>query len=118
MGAVRRARSGVMTEDESASFSRQTGALRTIARCAVEDQPGRQAEREFQVMWGDKSKVAVTYVEVSIVTRDPRTGTKVKLLKDVPGFEEKSKVYLPGELWLSYADGKMEASLLEGKPRS
>ena len=56
--------------------------------------------------------------EVSVVTRDPVQGTKAKLLKDVPGFDDASKVYLPGEFWVSYADGEMEEPLLNGKPRS
>jgi predicted ATPase len=56
--------------------------------------------------------------EISVVTRDPVSGTKVSLLKDVPGFADASKVYLPGEFWVSYADGKMEEPLLTGRPRT
>ena len=56
--------------------------------------------------------------EISVVTRDPVSGTKVSLLKDVPGFADASKVYLPGEFWVSYANGKMEEPLLTGRPRT
>jgi len=44
-----------------------------------------------------------------IVTRDPAKGTQVTLLKDVPGFEEASKVYQPGEFWVSYCDGNQSS---------
>ena len=53
--------------------------------------------------------------EISVVTRNPETGTKVTPLKDTPNFAERSKVYAPGELWLSYADGMEEAPLLGGE---
>ena len=56
--------------------------------------------------------------EVSVVTRTADKGTQAILLKDVPRFADASKVYQPGELWLSYADGKYEAPLLTGTPRT
>lgn len=50
--------------------------------------------------------------EVTVVTRDREKGTQLQLLRDTPNFEERSKVYALGELWLSYANGLDEAPLL------
>jgi predicted ATPase len=55
--------------------------------------------------------------EVTVVTRDPLTGTKLRALKQTPHFEERSKVYALGELWLSYADGTTEAPLFDTEGR-
>jgi predicted ATPase len=80
----------------------------------------REISKTSQVVIATHSPLVVNELtgdEVSVVTRDPATGTTARLLKDVPDFEDKSKIYQPGELWLSYADGKMETPLLEGKPR-
>lgn len=52
--------------------------------------------------------------EVSVVTRTKETGTQVRLLNQTPNFEERSRVYALGELWLSYANGIDEAPLLKG----
>ncbi len=81
----------------------------------------REISKNSQVIIATHSPLVVNELkgdEVSIVTRDPKTGTAAKLLKDVPGFEEASKVYQPGEFWVSYCDGRMEAPLLNGSPRS
>jgi energy-coupling factor transporter ATP-binding protein EcfA2 len=52
--------------------------------------------------------------EVSVVTRPSlEEGTKVTPIKDTPNFEKRSSVYALGELWLAYADGKVEAPLFE-----
>lgn len=54
--------------------------------------------------------------EVSVVTRPSvEIGTQVTRLMDTTNFAERSKVYALGELWLSYADGKLEAPLFEKK---
>jgi hypothetical protein len=50
--------------------------------------------------------------EVTVVTRDLHRGTEVRRLSQTPNFEERSKVYAPGELWLSYANGTDEKDLL------
>lgn len=50
--------------------------------------------------------------EVTVVTRPEGKGTQVRRLVDTPNFEERSKVYALGELWVSYADGKDERALL------
>jgi predicted ATPase len=54
--------------------------------------------------------------EVTVVTRDEK-GTHARLIKDTPEFEERSKVYALGELWVSYANGVDEAPLLQGGAR-
>jgi predicted ATPase len=54
--------------------------------------------------------------EVTVVTRD-ETGTHASLIRDTPEFEERSKVYALGELWVSYANGVDEAPLLKGGAR-
>ena len=46
--------------------------------------------------------------------RDPTNGSKVAPPLKTPNFAERSKVYAPGELWLSYADGMDESALLNG----
>jgi predicted ATPase len=83
-----------------------------------------RALREFansgtQILIATHSPLVVnelTADEVSVVTRDPETGTKITLIKDTPNFEERSKVYALGELWVSYANGDDEAPLLKGSP--
>lgn len=50
--------------------------------------------------------------EVTVVTRPEGKGTQVRRLCDTPNFDERSKVYALGELWVSYADGKDEHALL------
>jgi predicted ATPase len=55
--------------------------------------------------------------EVTVVTRSVEKGTRATLLEDTADFEERSRVYALGELWLSYANGDDEAPLLQGGPR-
>jgi ABC-type uncharacterized transport system ATPase subunit len=81
----------------------------------------REISKTSQVIVATHSPLVVNELqghEVSVVTRDPDKGTQVKLLKDVPGFEEASKVYQPGEFWVSYCDGNQEEPLLTGRPRT
>ncbi len=52
--------------------------------------------------------------EISVVTRPSlETGSLVTPLRSTPHFERRSKVYSPGELWLAYCDGDLEAPLLD-----
>lgn len=50
--------------------------------------------------------------EVTIVTRTAEEGTRFTALAKTPDFEARSRVYAPGELWLSYADGVVEGELV------
>ena len=80
----------------------------------------RAISRKTQVILATHSPLVVNELapdEVTVVTRNREHGTRATVLKDVPRFEERSKVYALGELWLSYADGKEEGPLLEGGPR-
>lgn len=51
--------------------------------------------------------------EVSVVWRDAACTTRAMPIAKTPNFEERSKVYALGELWLSYADGRDERTLRE-----
>jgi predicted ATPase len=81
----------------------------------------REISKTSQVIIATHSPLVVNELkgnEVSVVTRDPEEGTEVRLLKDVPGFDDASKIYQPGEFWVSYCDGNREEPLLAGRPRS
>jgi len=76
--------------------------------------------KPVQVLMATHSPLVVNELrpeEVTVVTRDPRTGTKLTPIKETPHFDERSKIYALGELWLSYADGKSEAPLLIAEGR-
>lgn len=80
----------------------------------------RELSKTTQVILATHSPLVVNELEndeVSIVTRDPETGTQVVPIASTPNFEARSKVYKLGELWLAYSDGESEAPLLEGGPR-
>jgi predicted ATPase len=80
----------------------------------------REISKTSQVIIATHSPLVVNELkgdEISVVTRDPEKGTEVVLLKDVPGFEDASKVYQPGEFWVSYCDGNQEKPLIKGEPR-
>jgi energy-coupling factor transporter ATP-binding protein EcfA2 len=81
----------------------------------------RELSKSSQVVIATHSPLVVNELsgdEVTVVTRKPDVGTMGTLLKNVPRYEESSKVYQPGELWLSYADGNLEEPLLTGSPRT
>ena len=80
----------------------------------------RKMSETAQVVIATHSPLVVNELagnEVSVVTRSGNEGTRVTLLEAVPGFADAAKVYLPGEFWVSYADGRGEQPLLEGTPR-
>lgn len=75
----------------------------------------REIAKTRQVVLATHSPLVVNELapdEVSVVTRDPITGTRVTRLKDTPNFEQRASVYALGELWLAYANGTDEAPLL------
>ncbi len=75
----------------------------------------REISKTTQVLIATHSPLVVNELsgdEVSVVTRDPDRGTQVRRLSSTPNFEERSKVYATGELWLSYANGSDEGPLL------
>ena len=80
----------------------------------------REMSKTNQVVIATHSPLVVNELEgheVSVVTRSADKGTQAVLLKDVPGFADASKVYRPGEFWVSYCDGQQEEPLLTGTPR-
>jgi ABC-type cobalamin/Fe3+-siderophores transport system ATPase subunit len=50
--------------------------------------------------------------EVTILTRTTEQGTIATPLSRTKNFEQRSKVYALGELWLNYADGEFESDLV------
>lgn len=50
--------------------------------------------------------------EVTILTRTLKHGTIATPLSHTKNFEQRSKVYALGELWLNYADGEFESDLV------
>ena len=80
----------------------------------------REISKTSQVIIATHSPLVVNELEgdeVTVVTREVEKGTQATLLKNVPHYEDSRKVYENGELWLSYADGKLEQPLLTGRPR-
>jgi predicted ATPase len=80
----------------------------------------REISKSSQVIIATHSPLVINELqphEVSVLTRDAE-GTHAVLMKDTPDFEERSKVYALGELWLSYANGYDESPLLKGGSRA
>lgn len=50
--------------------------------------------------------------EVTLITRTPERGTIATPLSSTKNFEQRSKIYALGELWLNYADGDLESDLV------
>lgn len=80
----------------------------------------RELSKTTQIILATHSPLVINELEpheVSVITRSREKGTQATLIKDTANFEERSKVYALGELWLSYANGIDEAPLLSGGPR-
>lgn len=80
----------------------------------------REVSKSTQVVIATHSPLLVNELkgdEVTVVTRSAEQGVTARLLKDTPNFEERSKVYAPGELWVSYANGMDEGPLVQGGSR-
>jgi ABC-type branched-subunit amino acid transport system ATPase component len=76
----------------------------------------REISKTTQVLLATHSPLVINELqpeEVTVLTRKPEEGTKGRLMKETPNFEERSKVYALGELWVSYADGDFEAPLFK-----
>jgi predicted ATPase len=75
----------------------------------------RDISKTTQVLIATHSPILVNDLqpeEIFVTTRDPVSGTRVTRLDRTPNFAERSRVYQPGELWVTYADGDTEAALL------
>jgi predicted ATPase len=80
----------------------------------------RELSETSQVILATHSPLVVNELrgeEITVVTRDPVSGTRAQLLSTMPRYEAATKVYLPGEYWVSYCDGNQEAPLREEAPR-
>jgi len=55
--------------------------------------------------------------EITLVTRPTGAGSRAVRLSETPRFDERSRAYQNGELWLAYCDGVDEHDLLEGLRR-
>lgn len=74
------------------------------------------SEGRVQVVMATHSPLVVNELapeEVTLVTRHVTSGTNVTPMRETKNFAERSKVYALGELWLSYADGRDEAELVD-----
>jgi predicted ATPase len=78
----------------------------------------REVSKTTQVLIATHSPLVINEMqpeEVTVIWRDEDKGTQKMLMKESPNFDERSKVYALGELWLSYADGINEENLRTGK---
>lgn len=76
----------------------------------------RKISEKTQVLIATHSPLVINELkpdEVTVVTRKEKEGTIVTPLGKTPRFDERSKVYALGELWLSYANGIDESPLLD-----
>lgn len=74
----------------------------------------RDVSQRVQVVIASHSPLVINELspdEVSLVTRHPDRGSTVTPMKLTKNFEQRSKVYALGELWLSFADGELERDL-------
>lgn len=80
----------------------------------------REISKTSQVILATHSPLVLNELqgdEVTVLTRD-ENGTRATRMCDTKRFEERSKVYALGELWVSYANGEDEAPLLDGTART
>lgn len=76
----------------------------------------KEIAKTTQVVLATHSPLVINELEpdqVSVVRRFRDEGTKVTPIQDTPNFARRSEVYALGELWVSYADGELEAPLFE-----
>lgn len=78
-----------------------------------------RATQPSQVLIATHSPLVVNELrpdEVTVVTRTVADGTRLTALRETKNFEQRSKIYSLGEVWLAYANGRDEAPLLVGEP--
>jgi predicted ATPase len=75
----------------------------------------RAISSRMQVILATHSPLVINELqpdEVTILTRDPKTGTRATRLDRTTHFQQRQQVYALGELWLSFADGDSETALV------
>ena len=76
----------------------------------------REVSRTMQVIVATHSPLVINEFqpnEVTILTRDEKTGTRATRMDRTTHFQQRQQVYALGELWLSFADGVDEAALVK-----
>lgn len=76
----------------------------------------REVSKTTQVVLATHSPLVINELqghEVTVLTRTAEAGTQARLLKDTFNYEERSRVYANGELWLSYSNGEDEHDLFQ-----
>ncbi|MCB9685325.1 MAG: AAA family ATPase [Alphaproteobacteria bacterium] len=76
------------------------------------------SERGTQVLLATHSPLVVNELrpeEVSVVTRTPEAGTKVRRVSAIPDLDRLLSAFSLGELWLAFADGIQEEALFEAR---
>jgi predicted ATPase len=76
----------------------------------------REVSRTMQVIIATHSPLVINELqpsEVTILTRDEKTGTRATRMDRTTHFQQRQQVYALGELWLSFADGVDEAALVK-----
>jgi predicted ATPase len=75
----------------------------------------RAVSTRMQVILATHSPLVINELapeEVTILTRDPATGTRATRIDRTTHFQQRQRVYALGELWLSFADGVDETALV------
>jgi len=75
----------------------------------------REVSKTTQVLLATHSPLVINELqghEVSVITRTIEGGTQARLLRETFNYEERSRFYSNGELWLMHSDGKEEHDLL------
>jgi predicted ATPase len=75
----------------------------------------RAVSQQRQVILATHSPLVINELaphEVTILTRDPTTGTRATRMDRTKNFAQREHAYALGELWLSFADGLTEADLV------
>jgi len=75
----------------------------------------RAVSSRMQVILATHSPLVINELgpeEVTILTRDDKTGTRATRMDRTTHFQQRQQVYALGELWLSFADGNSETALV------
>jgi len=75
----------------------------------------RAVSSHMQVILATHSPLVINELqpeEVTILTRDDKTGTRATRMDRTTHFQQRQQVYALGELWLSFADGTSETALV------
>ncbi|MBX7194650.1 MAG: ATP-binding protein [Sandaracinaceae bacterium] len=100
----------LLEEPENGLHPSRIAEVMSTIKHVVAESKGR-----IQVVMATHSPLVINELEpdqVTLVTRDVERGTQVTPMRQTKNFEERSKVYALGELWLSYANGRDEAELV------